>query len=367
MLAEPHFQDLMYFFWTPDGKPTVDLLYHEAGIPPIHTDKKALRALTDAITDKMSLVHIADKDVPRGFAPGKPRLFATQVLLPMTPRSRGRVLLGAMRHVAYLYDMPSTTLETLLHGAEIVTNFPDEVIIRQGPVAPGEPMHFQIVADGRVSVRDGRRVVTTLSRGDTFGEWGIGSQRGFRTADVVADRPTQAIRLSEEQYHWLVGKHPVIQERINKMRSLLPRLELAQERARLKAALDPGAWSVIEHMTAGQLSGFAIFSLVKAFKQGHHVFIEKDIADGFYVLLSGHLAVGTEGRFASELSEGDVFGEMGLVKGATREASVTVASADAEVLFMSRQSFQHLLQTMPAFAGGIWETVARRRELIRRP
>ena len=366
MLAEAHFHDLMYFFWTPDGEPTVDLLYHEAGIPPIHTDKEALRALSDAITSKMSLVHIADGEVPRGFAPSKPRLFATQVLLPTTPRSRRRVLLGAMRQVAYLYDMSSTTLETLLHGAEIVTNFPDEVIIRKGPVAPGEPMHFKIVADGRVSVRDGRRVITTLSRGDTFGEWGIGQQRGFRAADVVADRPTQAIRLSEEQYHWLVGKHPVIQERVDKIRSLLQRLQLAQERARLKAALDPGAWSVIEHMNAAQLSGFAIFSLVKEFKQGHHIFVEKDRADGFYVLLSGHLAVGTEGRFASELSEGDVFGEMGLVEGATRETSVTVVSADAEVLFMSRQSFQDLLRTMPAFAGGIWETEAGRRELNRR-
>jgi CRP-like cAMP-binding protein len=366
MLVEAHFQDLMYFFWTPDGKPTVDLLYHEAGIPPIHTDKDALRALTDAITSKMSLVHIADGDVPRGFAPAKPRLFATQVLLPTTPGSRRRVLLGAMRHVAYLYDMPSTTLETLLHGADIVTNLTEEVIIRKGPVAPGEPMHFQIVADGRVSVRDGRRVITTLSRGDTFGEWGIGHQHGFRAADVVADRPTQAIRLSEEQYHWLVGKHPVIQERVDKIRSLLQRLQLAQERARLKAALDPGAWSVIEHMNAAQLSGFAIFSLVKEFKQGHHIFVEKDRADGFYVLLSGHLAVGTEGRFASELSEGDVFGEMGLVEGATRETSVTVVSADAEVLFMSRQSFQDLLHTMPAFAGGIWETGAGGRELTRR-
>src|SRR5215475_11027 len=367
MLAEAHFQDLMYFFWTPDGKPTVDLLYHEAGISPIHTDKEALHTLTDAITSKMSLVHIADKDVPRGFVPSKPRLFATQVLLPTTPRSRRRVLLGAMRHVAYLYDMPSTTLETLLHGAEIVTTFPDEVIIRQGPVAPGEPMHFQIVADGRVSVRDGRRVIATLSRGDTFGEWGISPQRRFRAADVVADRPTQAIRLSEEQYHWLIGKHPVIQERVNKIRRLLPRLQLAQERARLKAALDPGARSVIEHMTADQLSGFVIFSLVKEFKQGHHVFVENDKADGFYILLSGHLAVGTEGRLTSELSEGDVFGEMGLREGATRDVSVTVVSADAEVLFISTRSFQHLLHTMPAFAGGIWETSAGRRELIRRP
>src|SRR6266436_1224644 len=330
-LPEAHFQDLMYFFWTPDGEPTVDLLYHEAGIPPIHTDKEALRALPDAITSRMSLVHIADGDVPRGFAPSKPHLFATQVLLPPTPRSRRRVLLETMRHGAYLYDMPSNTLETLLQGGEIVIHFPDEVIIRKGPVAAGEPMHFQIIADGRVSVRDGRRVITTLGKADTFGEWGISHQRGFRAADVVADRPTQTIRLSEEQYHWLVGKHPVIQERVSKIRSLLPRLQLAQEHARLKAALEPGARSVIEHMTSSQLSSFAIFSRIKEFKQGQHILVEGDEADGFYLLLSGHLAVGTE------------------------------------VLFMSTRSLQHLLHTMPAFAWGIWETAAGRRDLIRRP
>jgi CRP-like cAMP-binding protein len=366
-LPETHFQDLMYFFWTPEGEPTVDLLYHEAGIPPIHTDKEALRALPDVITSRISLVHIADEDVPRGFAPGKPRLFATQVLLPPTPRSRQRVLLEMMRAVAYLYDIPSDTLETLLHGAEIVTHLPDEVIIRKGPVAPGEPMPFQIIADGRVSVRDGRRVITTLGKADTFGEWGISHQRGFRAADVVADRPTQAIRLSEEQYHWLVGKHPAIQERVSKIRSLLPRLQLAQEHARLKAALEPGARSLIEHMTSSQLSGFAIFSRIKEFKQGQHILVEGDEADGFYILLSGHLTVGTEGRLIGELSEGDVFGEMGLLEGGTREATVTVVSADAEVLFMSTRSFQHLLHTVPAFAWGIWETAAGRRDLSRRP
>jgi CRP-like cAMP-binding protein len=366
-LAGAHFEDLMYFFWTPDGEPTVDLLYHEAGIPPIHTDKETLRALPDAITSRMSLVHIADRDVPRGFAPGKPLLFATRVLLPPTPRSRQRVLLETMRPVAYLYDMPADTLETLLHGAEIVTHLPDEVIIRKGPVAPGEPLHFQIIADGRVSVRDGRRVITTLGKADTFGEWGMSHQRGIRAADVVADRPTQTIRFSEEQYHWLVGKHPVIQERVSKIRSLLPRLQLAQERARLKAALEPGARSVIEHMTSSQLSSFAIFSRIKEVQQGHHIFVEGDEADGFYILLSGHLAVGTEGRFIGELSEGDVFGEVGLLESGTREANVTVVSVDAEVLFMSTQSFQHLLRTVPAFAWGIWDTAGGRSDLIRRP
>jgi hypothetical protein len=101
-------------------------------------------------------------------------------------------------------------------------------------------MHFQIIADGRVSVRDGRRVITTLGRATP-------SANGDQLTSAASARPTwwptappRTIRLSEEQYHWLVGKHPVIQERVSKIRSLLPRLQLAQERARLKAALEPG-------------------------------------------------------------------------------------------------------------------------------
>jgi CRP-like cAMP-binding protein len=121
-------------------------------------------------------------------------------------------------------------------------------------------------------------------------------------------------------------------------------------------------------MTSNQLSSLAIFSKVETFKQGHLITVQGDEADGFYILLSGHLAVGLEGRPVGELSEGDVFGELGLLESGTREANVTVVSADAEVLFMSTRSFQHLLRTVPAFAWGIREAAAGRRdELIRRP
>ena len=79
-------------------------------------------------------------------------------------------------------------------------------------------MHFQIVADGRVSVRHGRRVITTLSRGDTFGEWGIGHQRGVRAADVVADRPT---RPSAQEEHRTVVANTGDPAAVNNTRSLL--------------------------------------------------------------------------------------------------------------------------------------------------
>ena len=365
-LSRAHFDQLMHFLWTPDGQPTVDLLYHEAGMPPIHTDKSQLEALPRAITDRMCLVHIADRDVPPGFVPGKPRPFATRVLLPPTPRSRERGLLETMRLVAYLYDTPDQSLETLLRSGTVVTHEAEDFIVRKGPVAKNEPLYFHIVTDGQVSVRDGHRVIATLLKADTFGEWGISHQRGFRVADVVADRPSQTLRLDEDHYHWLVDKHPVVQERLSKIRSLLPRLQMAQGLARLKADADLGAHSVIEGMSASQLSSLAIFGTVQTFNQGHTIIVQGEEADGFYILLSGHVTIGIEGGgVVDELGEGDVFGELGLLDGGARAATVTVASADAEVLFMSTKNFQTILRTVPAFAWGVWETVGRREFISR--
>jgi CRP-like cAMP-binding protein len=365
-LPASHVEALLHFFWTPDGAPTVDLLYHEAGIPPIHTDKEKLRGLPARVLERTKLVHIADVDVPTAFTPAKPRLFETQVLLPATPHSRDRILLETLRLVAYLYDMPSETLEALLAAGQLVTHAVEDVIVRKGPVGKGEALFFHVVTDGAVSVRDGRRIIARLVKADTFGEWGISHQRGFRVADVVADRPSQTLRVGEETYRWLVDRHPTIQDRLSKIRSLLPRLQLAQDRARLKAEVAPGSRSVLENMSAGQLSSLAIFSETKTFRQGHHILAKGAQADGFYILLSGHLGAEVDGRIVGELSEGDVFGELGLLEGGRREADVRVVSADADVLFMSAKNFQRLLQTAPGFAWGVREAAAGRRESNRR-
>lgn len=361
-LSAAQYDDLMYFFWSPDSAPKVDLLYHEAGIPPIHTHREMLGALPEAMRSRTFLVHIADREVPEGFTPGKPPLFDTHVLLPPSERGREQILLEALRPVAYLHNLPDGTLQELLREAEVREYQADEIIIERGPVRKDQPLYFYVVADGRVAVRDGRRLVAQLRKGDSFGEWGISHQRGFRIADVVAARRSQCVRFSEAQYWWLIGRHPVVQDRISKIRSFLPRLQVAQTRARLKAQADPSASrSVIANMTANQLSGFAIFSEAREFKLGQPIVVEGQEADGFYILLSGHLIATVGGRLVGELDEGDVFGEMGLLEGGRRAATVTVVSADAEVLSMSRRNFQQLLQAMPIFSWGIRETAALRR------
>jgi CRP-like cAMP-binding protein len=268
-----------------------------------------------------------------------------------------------MQLVGYLYDTPLDTLGELLDRAVLLQWAPNEVIIRKGPVASGEPLHFFIVADGDGAVRDGRRLVARLSKADSFGEWGISHQRGFRVADVVATSRCQCLRLGEDAYWWLVDRQPVIQDRISRLRRLLPRLHVAQERARLRIDGIGEERGILEYLTTSQLTGFALFGETRTFRRGAVVVREGNPADAYYVLLSGHLQAAIGGRPVRELAEGDGFGEIALLQGGRRTATITVVSADAEVLIMRREAFDTMLATLPAFAWGIWEAATTRKRL----
>lgn len=363
-LTPAQYHDLMYFLWAEDGTPKVDLLYHEAGIPPIHTDKHTLTTLSEAMRSKTFLVHVADWDVPTGFIPSKPPLFATHVLFPATARSRNQTLMHTLGLVSYLYDAPVKVIEELLRRCTLRVFEPEEVIIRAGQVQYTEPLVFYVVADGQVEVVENGRVTSRLLKGDSFGEWGISHQRGFRIADIIARRPTQVMEFDEETYRWLVDQHPVIQTRIGKIRELLPKLQAVRTRARQKSACDPTrSRSVIEEMHSGQLSAFAVFSEIKRYQRWDAVVVEGEDADGLYILLSGHLHVAAGGKPIGELTEADVFGELGLLEARERMATIRVASADAEIMFMSRQNFNTLLQKVPAFSFGVRTVAAQRREI----
>ena len=359
-LTTPQCENLLHFFWTTEGTPKVDLLYHEAGIPPIHTAHARLAELPDEVKARTFLVHVADNELPTAFVPGRPRLFATHTLLPATDRSRDRILLDTLRLVIYLYDVSDDVMEMLLRAAE-VHDFPKHTrIVRRGPVAKHDVLDFFVIADGEVMVKD-QRLLTRLQKGDTFGEWSISHQRGYRIADVIATRRTQCIRLTDAQYRWLVDRYPIIQERISRIRGLLPRLELARAVQRLQAAPAKRA-GLIRHMTTRQLAGLAMFGEVRTFDRGQRILVEGSASDGFYVLLSGHLSVVAAGWTVGELLEGEIFGEIGLLEGGPRQATVAVASADADVLLISTATFRRLLDSLPSFSWGIHEIAEQRRQ-----
>jgi CRP/FNR family cyclic AMP-dependent transcriptional regulator len=86
--------------------------------------------------------------------------------------------------------------------------------------------------------------------------------------------------------------------------------------------------------------------------------------EAFYVILSGRATVRPgRGRATTEIGPGAYFGEMALVDGAPRSASV-VAETETVCLMLARKPFTRVLENEPAVALALLRTLATRvREL----
>jgi NTE family protein len=97
---------------------------------------------------------------------------------------------------------------------------------------------------------------------------------------------------------------------------------------------------------------------------GHHLFREGDAGDACYVVTSGSLGIYVRGavdedRLISLVGAGETVGEMSLISGQPRSASVT-AIRDTELLRLSKQQFDRLLKNNPDIMSGVMRILVHR-------
>lgn len=84
------------------------------------------------------------------------------------------------------------------------------------------------------------------------------------------------------------------------------------------------------------------------YMEGARVVREGDLGDTFYVILEGQAKViGPSGRVVNHLRPGDFFGEISLLDGGPRTASV-VAETPLTMLTLSRKDFLRAIEQEPA-------------------
>jgi CRP/FNR family cyclic AMP-dependent transcriptional regulator len=105
-----------------------------------------------------------------------------------------------------------------------------------------------------------------------------------------------------------------------------------------------------------------------ATKQKYHkdniILIEEEVGSTMFIILSGRVKISRisdDGRevILSILSEGDFFGEMSLLDGHTRSASVT-AIEESELLVIRREEFLQILRDFPQIAINLLKELAQR-------
>lgn len=112
-----------------------------------------------------------------------------------------------------------------------------------------------------------------------------------------------------------------------------------------------------------ELQRVASFSTEVTLPAGTVVCSEGDVGHEAFVLADGTVAVSTQGHPLGVLRPGTVFGEMALLEGRRRTATVIATSA-ISVLVMTRQELVAVIEAVPSVAAEVGRTLhSRKREL----
>jgi small-conductance mechanosensitive channel/CRP-like cAMP-binding protein len=103
---------------------------------------------------------------------------------------------------------------------------------------------------------------------------------------------------------------------------------------------------------------------LQLFAQGEKVFVQGDPGDCFYIIKSGRLQVSVrsprgEVFFSREMTPGDFFGEMAVLTGEPRSATVE-ALEDSELIMLDKEDLREILRANPDADRLISEVLARR-------
>jgi CRP-like cAMP-binding protein/ribonuclease BN (tRNA processing enzyme) len=175
------------------------VIVHEAGVPPLHTPATVLAELPDAVKERLFLVHIAEKDLPkdRGLKMARVGLEQTiRIDVDSSPNDQAAEWLETLSGVEIFRELPLARAGELLRAAKVLTVQAGTKVIREGTV--GEA--FYVIASGVCSVVQGGAEVKQYQTGDYFGETALVLGQ-LRTADVIAR--TDCVLLEIDRYGFL--------------------------------------------------------------------------------------------------------------------------------------------------------------------
>ena len=133
----------------------------------------------------------------------------------------------------------------------------------------------------------------------------------------------------------------------------------AAERARRQAALAQAP--LFANLSRRQLRSLTDGTAVVPYEQGEEVVKQGSPGSSFFVLLEGKAKVVRSGRALGRLSPGDFFGEISVLDGGPRTATV-IADTPLRCLTLDRKDFTRILLAEPKLALEIlWELAGRLR------
>lgn len=326
-------EELLHFDWSHD------LIFHESGIPPLHTPLERLDALDDDIKRRLRVLHVTPQRLTghEGLILAEPGRAAT-IDLPVEIAPEQRLLrhlglLGRSHHFAHL--PLARAAELLTHARELHVPA-GTLLIREGDV--GDAIY--LVTGGKAAVMRQQRTVKVHGLGDVLGETAVFLKRP-RNADVVALTDLELLVVDGEVARRCCASTsvPLLVERQARVRDLDP-----------WATVD--AHSPFAGLTARQKDHLETLLVPFEIGTGHRLLFGDVVADRISLVIKGHAVLCDGEHDAADASAvfvgpGCIVGNPALVLASKPQREGAVANGAVVGCVLYRHDLEQFLEENP--------------------
>lgn len=292
IISGERYQELRDFPWSDK------VIYHESGIPPLHTPMAYLQSLKKDIQKRVVVYHIAKKDFPKKsnltlatFGIENTLYFETK-----SPEYESTYkTLGVLKHLDFFDSFPVEKVQNFISIIEEEHYKKGDVIIKLGTTGD----KFYIIVSGNVAVRDEK-----LTFGKVFGEFEYFGEVALlteqkRTADIIA--LTEVITYSIEKH---------------KFRSFIAGTEFEATLHRLIKNRNDETWEILnispylQQLTSYQKTWIESILESKELTGPGILCREGRPLDAIYIIRAGEVNVSKNDKPVTSLKRGDIVGAM---------------------------------------------------------
>ncbi|MCB1327598.1 MAG: cAMP/cGMP-dependent 3',5'-cyclic-AMP/GMP phosphodiesterase [Spirochaetales bacterium] len=299
VLTEARYKDLSDFPWHHK------VIYHEAGIPPLHTRIDYLRTLPIEIQKKTTVYHIAKKDMPTGTHLTLARFGIENTLYPpITPPQHETAVryLDALANLDIFREFPISKSKEFLAIVEEEQFKRGDTIIQKD--TPGDK--FYVILSGNVRV-EGMEKNEDAQDGEKFKQYG--TYEYFGEASLIMDQPRSADVIAETDVVALTIEK-------TKFLNFIKGSDLNQKFATLNEIRKTGTWDVLSKsrffrgITSAQKTQLELLMELMRFEAGQDLIKQGNISRHAYIIKNGTVEVRSEGKVVETLERGDFCGEI---------------------------------------------------------
>lgn len=193
IITEERYKEFCNFPW--DSK----VIYHESGIPPLHTPISYLNSLPEEIKKKIVVYHIAKKDFLEQTSLTLARFGIENTLIFKTkPPSyeKSYQILNVLKHLDFFDDISIDKIQEFITIVEEESFNKGEIILKKG--TKGD--RFYIIYSGNVSVMDEQLEVKKIyGTYEYFGEIALiaGTKRAL---DIIAETDVKLFTITKDKF-----------------------------------------------------------------------------------------------------------------------------------------------------------------------